>query len=244
MLLHAPAAIDETSPVVVAVHGISRNSAEHFDAFRRALPANAVLLCPEFGEAEFPHYQRLNIGYAEPRADLLLDLLLDRLSSRFRIDARRFHLFGFSGGGQFAHRYAMLNPHRIQSLHVAAAGYYTFLNEAAPWPYGCRGPTGRGILERQRLFLRLPIDVYVGNRDVQRDPSLRTGERIDAQQGPTRVDRARNWVAHLNRCKPAGAPEARLTLLNGAGHDFMEAARCDKGVMMMAIGSEVARATR
>lgn len=237
---HIPAGADGNTPLLVAVHGISRNADEHFRAFRRVLPPGVALVCPEFSDAGFKHYQRLNIGYDEPRADLLLDTLLERLAQRYGMDTRRFHLFGFSGGAQFAHRYAMLNPHRIHSLHVAAAGYYTFLQAGEAWPRGCSGATGGRILALAQHFLRLPVHVYVGEHDTARDCSLRAGPRVDRQQGETRLERARNWAADLNRQKPEGAPLATLTVLPGCGHEFQEAACVGDDLLLRSVAAAVA----
>jgi len=236
---HFPAKIDENTQILVAVHGISRNAGEHFEVFRRGLPESVALICPEFSETEFAHFQRLNIGYDESRADLMLDALLARIASLYRLDCRRVHLFGFSGGAQFVHRYAMLNPHRIHSLHVASAGYYTFLQADQPWPRGCRGKTGSRILALQQHFLRLPISVYVGKRDTTRDCSLRAGPGVDLQQGTNRMHRAINWTDHLNERRPAGTPPVSLTLLPKCGHDFCQAAAAGGGRLLKQITEAV-----
>jgi predicted esterase len=236
---HIPIGADGNTPLLVAVHGISRNADEHFRTFRKVLPPEVALVCPEFSEAEFKHYQRLNIGYDEPRADLLLDALLERLAQRYRMDTRRFHLFGFSGGAQFAHRYAMLNRPRIHSLHVAAAGYYTFLDPDVSWPRGCRGATGGRILALAQHFLRLPVHVYVGEQDTVRDCNLRSGERVDRQQGETRVDRARNWTNDLNRRKVEGGAAVSLTVLPACGHDFTESAAAGDDLLVKQIANSI-----
>ena len=41
------------------------------------------------------------------RFDLLLLAMVDEVERKYGIDARRFCLFGFSGGGQFVHRFYM-----------------------------------------------------------------------------------------------------------------------------------------
>ena len=41
------------------------------------------------------------------------------------IDTRRINLFGFSGGAQFAHRYAMAHPGSVNALVLTAPGWFT-----------------------------------------------------------------------------------------------------------------------
>ena len=106
------------------------------------------------------------------------------------LSLRRFHLFGFSGGAQFAHRYAMMRPARVQSLHLAAAVWYTFADTTTSWPRGlARTPQGRQITANLARFLALPIRLYVGENDTERDANLRQKPSIDAQQGANRKER-------------------------------------------------------
>ena len=208
----------DCSSVLVTVHGISRNAPAHLAAFASANPGIAVL-APQFGEHSFPHFQRLGLGHAELRSDLMLDAALERAARVTTIDTRRFHLFGFSGGAQFALRYAMLNPGRVRSLHLGAAGWYMFPDAAIPWPRGCGSELGRQFIVRLEQFLALPIHIYVGADDTLRDPSLRTGTRIDRQQGPHRLARAECYFEHLKRV----AGRTFLEVLPACGHDFDEA---------------------
>jgi pimeloyl-ACP methyl ester carboxylesterase len=213
------------------VHGVSRNAVEHLESFAEIAGGACAIVAPVFDEDRYPHYQKLGIGHDEPRADLALDTALAALSERTGLCTSRMDIFGFSGGAQFAHRYAMLHPNRIRSLNLAAAGYYTFLDEETAWPRGLRrAPVRAQVIATRRFFLRLPIRVYVGARDTTRDQVLRQGERIDAQQGLTRVDRARAWTGHLAALQAeAGFPQAELLVLPRCGHDFGASRRPDAG---------------
>jgi poly(3-hydroxybutyrate) depolymerase len=53
------------------------------------------------------------------------------------------HLSGYSGGGQFVHRFMLVHPGRVARVAVGAAGWYTFPDPALDWsiPAGSsRGP--------------------------------------------------------------------------------------------------------
>lgn len=213
LFAHVPAD-GRPDEVLVAVHGISRNAVEHLRAFRKHASARMAVIAPRFPEGDFPDYQRLGLYGSKARADLTLDTALERFSAGTGIATGRFHLFGFSGGAQFAHRYAMLNPHRIRSLHVASAGWYTLPDPDLGWPYGLgRRRLVRPMIRNLPLFRRLPIHVYVGSNDTGRDPALRQNRHVDRLQGRTRVDRARTWAAAV------GA--RTVNEIEGADHDFL-----------------------
>jgi pimeloyl-ACP methyl ester carboxylesterase len=223
LLTRVPDRAGPSTPVLVSVHGISRNADEHLAAFSGALGREWAVIAPVFSDAEFPHFQRIGFRAGEPRADGALDAALEALAARTGLDLRRFHLFGFSGGGQFAHRYAMLHPARVRSLHVVAAGYYTYLDRTVSWPRGTGGrEPGQAVRANCNFFLRLPIHVYVGDRDTERDPALRSGPKVDAQQGLTRMDRARAWVEHVARRQAGSGPAPTFDTIPGAAHSFAE----------------------
>ncbi|MFT6773927.1 MAG: pimeloyl-ACP methyl ester carboxylesterase [Paracoccaceae bacterium] len=160
---------------------------------------------------------------------------MDRVAALAGLDLRRPHLFGFSGGAQFVQRFAMLNPGRAGSLHLASAGWHTYSNAKAPWPRGCgREAAGTRILADEAFFHRLPCHFHVGERDDHRDPALRVGPRIDAQQGLTRLVRASRWVDHLRARRGAGGAGGvapTLNILPGCGHDFAQACAPEHGVL-------------
>lgn len=230
---HLPRRIDETTQLLVCVHGIGRNAFQQLEAFSHQVPDHIGIIAPLFSKARFKHYQQLGYRFPEPRADLALEESLEALARQTGLCVDRFHLFGFSGGAQFAHRYAMLRPERVKSLHLAAAGFYTFLDESMPWPAGLRGaPNGRQLWAGRRFFLRLPIDLYVGELDTRRDRTLRKSELLDCAQGLHRLDRAKSWVAHLQSHQAGiNQREARLHVLPGCSHDFGQATKQDTGAL-------------
>lgn len=209
---------------LVAMHGIRRAAQEQAALF--AARANALgrpVIAPLFDAEHWPAYQRLA---GAQRADLALLELLQRLQAEDVARADRFDLFGFSAGAQFAHRFAMLHPHRIGQLSVASAGWYTFPDSSA-YPYGLGARSARadwGPRMRAELdaFLRLPIRVCVGAKDNVRDPNTRGGAAIDRQQGRDRRTRAARWVEALEiEAAVRGiVPRVKLSVLPDCGHDF------------------------
>lgn len=142
------------------------------------------------------------------------------------ISTQAIDLFGFSGGAQFAHRFTMLHPHRVTTLAVASAGWYTFPTEQERFPYGIAptGTAGRRAHAALAQFLETPILVLVGERDVTRDAGLRKEHKVDRAQGLTRVERGARWVSALRRTawQRGINPNIRFERLPNCGHSFEE----------------------
>lgn len=223
-----PARIDPQAPVLVAVHGIGRAARSQAQAFmQRAAQQGRMVVAPRFEASRWPNYQRL--GRSGQRADVALLSLLESIGFQWRVNTRRIALFGYSGGAQFAHRFALLHPHRVQNLCICASGWYAWPDEqplppVRPAKLGAIGPNSALSEQRMSRFLQLPIEVVVGADDCVRDTNTRSTPLIDAVQGPDRLTRARRWVAALQAAAQARSlpAPARLTVLPGAGHDFQQ----------------------
>lgn len=222
--LYVPRHVRPNRPVLVAVHGISLNADEQVWAFASLADRHGlVLVAPSFDAERFADYQRLGRVGRGPRADLALAHALDELRSTLAIRSRRMLLFGYSGGGQFAHRYTMAHPKQVRAAVVAAAGWYTFPDTDARFPYGLRvGNALPGVRLRQRAFLRVPILVAVGDGDLERESSLRQSTRIDQLQGRNRVERAERWMQAMGEAAArCGLPSrVELSKIPTAGHSF------------------------
>lgn len=223
----APTNPDPLLPPLVAVHGVYRDVEGMLKVLTSQFPhGKRTVIAPIFDETNWRGYQRV---LAERRADLALLSLLKSINLPGVNDICSFDLLGYSGGAQFAHRFALLYPHLINRLALCSAGWYTFPDDN-PYPYGLAKPEktmqGFTTLVRSNLsaFLRLPIEVFVGERDTCQDPNLRRGKAIDRQQGTDRVERATNWVKALNEaaCARGLTSKINLTVLDGCGHDWRE----------------------
>ncbi|UCE31407.1 MAG: hypothetical protein JSW68_00080 [Burkholderiales bacterium] len=221
-----PSRLQAWTPALVTVHGISRNAGSHARAFASAAATEGwLIVAPQFDARGFRGYQRLagsGPGPGRVRADLALDALLERVADATGVDTRRFMLFGFSGGAQFAHRYAMLQPGRVSALVLGAAGWYTFPCQRLRFPHGLRCPPGGGACIEPGPALSIPTLVMVGTRDLQRDAALNCSPCIDARQGRNRLERARRWVDAMRRAAQERGIGAHfeLRLMADCGHSF------------------------
>jgi pimeloyl-ACP methyl ester carboxylesterase len=223
--LYIPGRGGQGAPLFVAVHGISRNAPEHAGLFADyAEKHGVVLLAPYFTASGNDDYQRLGRAGRGPRADLALDRMIDEAGELTGATTGKIYLFGFSGGAQFAHRYAMAHPDRIERVVVAAAGWYTFPDAAVAYPYGIGpSPDFRDVRFDPDRFLRVPIAVFVGEDDVG-DENVRRNPDVDRQQGVTRLERARNWVAAMRAAAAARGIEPRIEFesVPGIHHSFAQ----------------------
>ena len=215
-------------PPLVLVHGTGRGAARQFRAFLpRAIALGVPLIAPELPGERFAGYQSLG-GADGPLAGMAAFVAtLDDAASHLQLPTERIDLFGFSGGAQFVHRFAMLAPAPVRRAVVASAGWYTYLDQDRPFPRGVApGERSGGRPVDVDAFLRIPMHVLVGERDVEQDLGLRTGKAIDRRQGPNRLARALCWMDHLEEAARARGlpPRVSFDLLTDTGHSFSEAA--------------------
>lgn len=228
--LAIPSNLSPNAAPLVAVHGIRRGAKQQAEllAPQAALQGRPVI-APLFDIKIWPRYQQVIRG---KRADLALLQLLNELRLAGIWQTHKFELSGYSGGAQFAHRFAMLYPQLVARLTISSAGWYTFPDEAV-FPYGMAPRPGRNNDWGPRLaagldqFLQMPVAVCVGSEDCVSDPNTRHGPEIDRQQGEDRLTRAKRWTGAMRQVAAGkGIPaEIALSVLPGCGHDFEQCVR-------------------
>jgi pimeloyl-ACP methyl ester carboxylesterase len=138
------------------------------------------------------------IRYDETDYGELLLGMVEYVCSQWKdIAGGAFHLSGFSGGAQFAHRFWYLHPDRVASLAVAAPGAVTLLDEAILWPRGVKHE--RVDVDKLK---KAPITIIVGEQDEGTNYS--------------RVEVARSLRDSLHA---AGVELEEVTIVGGAGHE-------------------------
>lgn len=183
-------------PIFVAVHGIGRRAKDQarlFAPFMEAL--GGTLIAPVFDKRHFPGYQRLGKPGKGLRADLALQQCVSEVQKALNYPRQPVALFGYSGGGQFVHRFAMAYPRHVHRMAVAAPGWFTFPDMGLKFPHGIGQTTKLPDLNFDvSRFLKIPTLVLVGENDVARDSALNRSSKIDERQGGHRMARACRWV--------------------------------------------------
>ncbi len=219
--------VPSPSAALVLVHGSQRHSRQMFRAFLPdAMASDIPVIVPRFPASVFPGFQRL-AGVAGPMAArVALNETLVDAREVLGVETERFAMCGYSGGAQFAHRFALFEPMRLARLIVVSAGYYTYLDPRLRYPYGIGSSalTGNETPDPD-AFLRVPVHVLVGEQDVDGGKSLRGGSALDSTQGRNRLARARRWVDHLEEAARRRNVASRVSfdLLPATSHSFSSA---------------------
>jgi pimeloyl-ACP methyl ester carboxylesterase len=216
-LLYAPALQNGnvTKRLLVVVHGYTRKALSYLEQFVGfADRHDYILLAPVFSATK--RYQVLGIGGAS-RSDLRLLDLIDEVSDQHGLDAECFDLFGYSGGGQFAHRFLYLHPRRLGSVVVGAPGTVTVPSRRYPWPAGVASLSEQADAAFDlETIRRARIMLIVGKDDLGLD-DLNQSERA-MRFGVTRLGRARTLHAAW---QVAGIPH-KYVEVPGVGHRLGE----------------------
>ncbi|WP_126424779.1 alpha/beta hydrolase [Brevibacillus marinus] len=160
-----------TYSLAVIVHGTARTAQQYRDAFADFAEAtNTIILAPLFpagitAPRELSSYKFVQFGGI--RFDHVLLAMIEELAEKYRIAKDKFLLHGFSGGGQFAHRFFYLHPDRLLGVSIGAPGYITYLDRCKPWYVGVADfaeQFGRELsIEQMR---RVPVQLVIGSEDV------------------------------------------------------------------------------
>lgn len=215
----------DQAPLVV-LHGISRNAEELADHFLpEVMRTGRTIVVPHFDAKRWPKFQRPEL---RQRADIALAALLEHLGRTDPSFNKGVQIFGHSGGAQLAHRFAMLFPHKVVRLGLVAAGWYCLPNDDMAFPCGLGDPAKAAAaiwVQRKKAglhkYLALPIDIYVGSEDTQRDETVRQTPELDAIQGTTRIARAEAYAAALKDAavRLGITPKVTFRVLPGVTHD-------------------------
>lgn len=161
-------------PLLIWVHGTERRWTAIYEAeltsFADRTPC--AILAPLFpagldGPNDLDSYKKLRSHSL--RSDQALLSILDELAPRWpEIRTDKVFMMGFSGGGQFAHRFLYLYPERLAAVSVGAPGRVTLLDFSQKWPVGVADTAtvfGRPVTLNH--IQQVAIQLVVGSEDNQ-----------------------------------------------------------------------------
>ncbi|MQA02835.1 MAG: alpha/beta hydrolase [Streptosporangiales bacterium] len=211
-------------PLIVIQHGTGRTAGQYRDAMADFCEAHrCVVLAPLFPAGIVDPDDLHNfkfIAYRDIRFDLVLLDMVDQVADRFPVDAGRFLLHGFSGGGQFTHRFLYLHPHRLAAASIGAPGRITELDDGKPWWLGTHGFADRfGAPPDLDAIRQVPVQLVVGAEDVEtweiNNPSDTNWMDGVEQTGSTRIERLQT----LRRNYEGHGIAVRFDLVDGVAHE-------------------------
>lgn len=173
---YIPESFDESKrdqyALAVIVHGSMRNAQQYRDAFLDFAEAtNTIILAPLFPGGitepwESDSYKFVRVKDME--YDQVLLAMVDEVSAHYGISGERFLLHGFSGGGQFVHRFFYLHPERLLGVSIGAPGNITDLDQTKPWYLGVSdyGEKFGTVLPLEEMR-RVPVLMVIGSDDLE-----------------------------------------------------------------------------
>ena len=180
----------EKPELIVAMHGTGRGFTGYRDAFSAfARWNNCIILAPLFPIGVMGDGYRDGFKYMREgnlRYDHVLLAIVEEVSERYGIAFDRFGLFGYSGGGHFAHRFLMLQPHQLWGVSIGAPGSVTLLDPSRDWWVGTRN-----FAELFGQELDIPAMKQVAVQMVVGAADLETWEITHKPGG-------RNWMPDAN----------------------------------------------
>lgn len=175
MLLYVPptAADGRKLDLLVAVHGTGRTSAIDFrDGLAEfGLYNDCAILCPIFpvgvlGDGARSGYKFIEEG--DIRYDRVVLAMVEEMAAKYGQDWSTFAMFGFSGGGHFTHRFAILHPEKLWAASIGAPGSVTLLDPTRDWWVGVRDLEARfGRPFRPQELAKVPVQMVVGDADLE-----------------------------------------------------------------------------
>jgi pimeloyl-ACP methyl ester carboxylesterase len=183
-------------------------------------------VAPVFGGQEFPRYREMRGRAIRP--DEFVNLLVER-AAREHIPhfAGRFSLHGHSAGAQFAARYLVTHPGRLDEVILSAPSTFPVPDPGIPWPHGMATARihegiGSGFTPDPIGWLTaastVSVTVLAGSRDTEQRPPA------PGQEGSTRIGRATAWVESMRRHAQASKITATIRFVMAEGFDHDEEA--------------------
>ncbi|SDP84971.1 hydrolase [Phyllobacterium sp. OV277] len=219
----------EKVDLLVAVHGTGRTSFLDFrDGFAEFGRWNrCAILCPIFpvgvrGDGARSGYKFMIEG--EIRYDLVLLEMVAEVAAKYQQDWNTFAMFGFSGGGHFTHRFAILHPQRLWAASIGAPGSVTLLDPSKDWWVGIRNLEDRfGVTFDREKLARIPVHMVVGDADLETWEITIPENSANWMPGANDAGRTRpERLSALRRSFEDAGVSVRFDLVPGISHDRMQ----------------------
>jgi len=223
IVLPRDAPVSQPLEVMLAFHGASGSGPRLAERLTEcANRSGMVVVAPSMLYRDYmdPEQVRLDDQQNLPRVLEMLDNLQSRIG--VPVNTSRVMVYGFSRGGQMAHRFALFYPERVSGVAALAAGNYTLPKRDAQvagqtkplaFPYGVadlQTYTGRPF--NAPMFTKIPFWIGIGAADSAVD---QVPHAWDSYIGNNRLERARRFTEYLK----AMGVRALLDVFNGTGHE-------------------------
>jgi predicted esterase len=202
---HVPNASTTTMPILFVFHGAGRNAVEYRNSWvEEANNRGFIVITPKFASSDFPGGDAYNLGNVfidgdnpssttlndeQDWAFSIIEPLFDEIKSQLSNTSETYNIFGFSAGGQFAHRFLMFKPNaRINKAVASASGWYSVPDSNIEFPYGIGNCPVENIPASSYFSKNMIIQIGTLDNDPNAS-ALRRNPIVDIQ-GTNRYDRA------------------------------------------------------
>lgn len=232
----------EDRRILMVFHGDSRDASYYRDLWiAYAEKYNVMVFAPEFSEKDFPggNFYIMGNVYQDtnnPKPDQLnaesqwtfsyIEPLFAEIKKRTNSTQPKYDIYGHSGGGQFAHRLALMKANlNINQVISSNGGWFTVADMAASFPYGLKdAPIATS---NYASFFAANLTVQVGTpcnvcntSNSDQSSGFRHNASADAQ-GLNRIDRAIHFYNNgKSLAQKLGLPfNWKFREVNNAYHD-------------------------
>lgn len=226
-----PHAFHTDTPIVVVMHGASRDLPRYFgDWSAQADALKFIAVVPEFSKKDFRGSSRYNLGHVfdsdtgERRDEAAwtfsaIEPLFDYIVEWSGGGQTDYVLFGHSAGSQFVHRFLYYKPEaRVSRAILANAGWYTMPDFGVDFPYGLDNSTVDPVV--LAAFFSRDVTVLLGDADIGTDDeNLRQTPEAELQ-GSHRLARGKTFfrVAKAKAANIGAEFNWQLQIVPGAEH--------------------------
>lgn len=220
--------------MIVVVHGSERGSSRYLDLFVDFADRHGCyLLAPLFpvglhGPDDTENYKFLS--YEGVRYDEVLLAMVEQVARRYPVDASRWLLHGYSGGGHFAHRFLYAHPRRLKAVSIGAPGVVTLLDQDLPWWAGVADfASVFGAPVDIEALREVPVQMVIGALDAAADAVVISPQSPWYQAGIEQpgADRMERLHALRDSFESNGIP-VRFDVIPGVGHQGWNPALIDR----------------
>jgi len=207
---------DRPIPLLLALHGMGGSGARIAERLASCAQQNGwILVAPTFAYRDYMDIDQIRQDDREdlPRLNTILNDLTQSLAAQGLQTADDIFVYGFSRGGQLAHRFAFFYPDKVAGVASLSAGSYTLPRPELAFPFGVSDLQDyAGQPFNPQSLTGLAFWIGVGASDNQPEGVPR---RFDPYIGRTRVERATRFSEAMQQL----GLSVQLNVFSGAEHE-------------------------
>ncbi|THU85492.1 hypothetical protein K435DRAFT_558431, partial [Dendrothele bispora CBS 962.96] len=226
----SPSSSSEQSDLLIIIHGTRRQTSTYHNKLKSFCDThNVVLMTPLFPAGiedpeDLNNYK--NLVYKGIRFDLILLSMIEQVGNVWKgVRTDQVYMHGFSGGGQFVHRFMYLYPERLRGVSIGAPGRVTLPDARYTWPGGL-GNVGEVFRGRENApdyesIRKIPMQLVVGEEDRGTELLKLAKKKLNEveEEGGDRVERLGMLKEALLGLEGGGVERVEMRIVPGVGHD-------------------------